>query len=97
MASPSIIAMTGIHARRLREVALQTREDLATYERRVAEAYRWLAAQEQGQVLLDDWCRVLLEPAMTPEEEGARRFVQKVLRIIREDGPLALENDNAGL
>lgn len=94
MAVPSVIATTGAHATRLRMVALQAREDLATYERRVALAYRWLAAQDQGQVLLDDWCRVLLEPALSPEDEGARRFVQKVLRIIREDGPLALEEDD---
>lgn len=93
MAVPSILAMTGAHAARVRLVALQTRDELATYERRVALAYRWLAAQDQGQVLLDDWCRILLEPALTPEDEGARRFVQKVLRIIREDGPLVLEED----
>jgi hypothetical protein len=96
METPSLVLATGAHAQRVRLVALQMREDLRTYERRVALAYQWLAAQPNGQVLLDDWCRILLEPALTPEDEGARRFVQKVLQIIREHGPAVLEDDDDG-
>lgn len=80
-------------ARRLRELALQTHDEVEQRNRGRYAAYLWLAAAPQGQALLDDWCLTLLRPSSCPEDEGEKRFVQKVLRVIREDAPRALSEE----
>jgi hypothetical protein len=80
-------------ARRLRELALEEEYAKDARRRVVAAAYLWLAQQPQGQLLLDDWCLRLLQPALTPEDTGERRFIQLVLKTIREDAPAALREE----
>jgi hypothetical protein len=82
-------------ARRLRELSTQTQAEVEARNRARYAAYRWLAEQPTGQLLLDDWCLLLLQPALTPEDTGERRFIQRVLKVIREDAPTALGGENA--
>jgi hypothetical protein len=82
-------------ARRLRELALEEQTARAARHRATCAAYLWLAQQPQGQLLLDDWCLVLLQPAQTPEDTGERRFIQRILKVIAEDAPRALEEEQA--
>ncbi len=81
-------------ARRLRELSGEPQREVAARNRARYAAYVWLGQTPQGQALLDDWCLLLLQPAVTPEDEGERRFIQKVLRIIREDAPQALAQED---
>jgi hypothetical protein len=84
-------------ARRIRELALQTQEEIDARNRGRYAAYLWLAHEPNGQALLDDWCLLLttglLQPAVTGEDLGEMRFVQKILRVIREDAPRALSEE----
>jgi hypothetical protein len=84
-------------ARRVRELALQTAEEVEARNRGRYAAYLWLAHEPQGQALLDDWCLLLttglLQPGVTGEDLGEMRFVQKILKVIREDAPQALSEE----
>jgi hypothetical protein len=89
--------LTQLHqARRLRELALETQRERQARYKATCAAYVWLAHQPQGQLLLDDWCLVLLQPATTPEDTGERRFIQRILKVIAEDAPAALQEGDDG-
>jgi hypothetical protein len=71
-------------SRRLRELATATRQERESRNHARLAAYRWLATEPQGQVLLDDMALVLLKPCLTPEEEGERRCILKIFAAIDE-------------
>jgi hypothetical protein len=74
----------------LRDLALQEQAEREQRNQARFAAYLWLAREPNGQVLLDDWCLTLLKPSACPEDEGEKRFIQKILKVIREDAPRAL-------
>jgi len=75
----------------IREQAARAR----TRRRDVAQAYLALVQSEWGQVILDDLVQsVLLRPNTCPEDEGERRVVLKMLRLIAE-APAVLADESA--
>lgn len=70
-----VLIQQGIHPR---SAALKAQHNQA-----VVDAYvRW-AQTEDGKIILDDMVHsTLWKPVMSPEDEGERRFVLKILHLL---------------
>jgi hypothetical protein len=80
-------------ARRLRELGLASGDEITARQRARYAAYLWLAHESQGQILLDDWCLILLRACETAQDEGERRFVLRILKAI-VDAPQQLGDED---
>lgn len=76
----------------LRALARETADEMAARNRARLAAYRWLASQAQGQVILEDLALRLLTWCEGPYDEGGRRLILSIFETIRK----AQEDDADG-
>ena len=71
-------------SQRMRALGLESRRDREERNKARLHAYRWLASEPTGQVILDDMALVLLQPCETLQDEGERRCILKIFKAIEE-------------
>lgn len=65
------------------QTQVRLRGEDAEHDTQVMTAYRWLAKESSGQVLLGAWAIQLLQPCKTPEDEGVHRCIRAIFESIR--------------